>query len=222
MTTFTPEARQKLEHYLATHDLPEGVGTEESACSLAAINLAMTGVLTDDIPDCMSRVLGKAVISLQDAMPDEIRNSERYKQWLPNAAGTGRDLEDERLAVLLDWMWGTVLPKLQPLADKKGFGSEWSEMCEKRTFVAARAAARAAADALAFTLADAAADAAAYGAHAAHAADAADSAAYAATTYAAYATYAAAYASDADPSMFWRDIDPIGVLERMTFLGENQ
>jgi hypothetical protein len=73
--TFTQEHRAKLEQYLATHTLPSGLGTKESACSIAAINLAVSGTLTDDIPDCMSEVLGKATIRLQDAMPSEMRNS---------------------------------------------------------------------------------------------------------------------------------------------------
>jgi hypothetical protein len=38
--TFTQEHRAKLEEYLATHTLPSGLGTEESACSIAAINLS--------------------------------------------------------------------------------------------------------------------------------------------------------------------------------------
>jgi len=142
---YTPEAQHKLKEYLDTHDLPAGLGTEESACSIAAINLAMTGELTDDIPPCMSEVLGKVIIALQDAMPDNMRNSRRYKEWLPHAAGTGREREEERLAVLMDWLWDTVLPKLQPMADKLGFGLEWAAMCRKRT-VAAAVAARAAAD----------------------------------------------------------------------------
>ena len=144
MNTYTPEAQHKLKEYLDTHDLPAGLGTEESACSIAAINLAMTGELTDDIPPCMSEVLGKVIIALQDAMPDNMRNSRRYKEWLPHAAGTGREREEERLAVLMDWLWDTVLPKLQPMADKLGFGLEWAAMCRKRT-VAAAVAARAAA-----------------------------------------------------------------------------
>jgi hypothetical protein len=63
--TFTQEHRAKLEEYLATHTLPSGVGTKESACSLAAINLALSGELTDEIPDCMSDVLGTAAMVLQ-------------------------------------------------------------------------------------------------------------------------------------------------------------
>jgi hypothetical protein len=127
--TFTQEHKAKLEQYLATHTLPSGLGTKESACSIAAINLAMSGTLTDDIPDCMSEVLGKATIRLQDAMPEEMRNSERYKALLPEMAGTGREHEQERLAILMNWMWSVVLPQLQPIADKNGFGSEWKNMC---------------------------------------------------------------------------------------------
>ena len=222
MNTYTPEAQHKLKEYLDTHDLPAGLGTEESACSIAAINLAMTGELTDDIPPCMSEVLGKVIIALQDAMPDNMRNSRRYKEWLPHAAGTGREREEERLAVLMDWLWDTVLPKLQPMADKLGFGLEWAAMCRKRT-VAAAVAARAAAYAAPYA-ARAAARAAARDAAATYAARAAarDAAAAYAAAAAAYAADAAAYAARAaatDSPTFWQDVDTIGVLERMTFLG---
>ena len=232
MTKLTTEARAKLEQYLSTHDLPKGLGNEESACSIAAINIAITGELTDNIPDCMSYVVGLATIVLQDAMPDDMRNSARYKNWLPNAAGTGREREQQRLAVLMDWMWGTVLPELQGLADARGFGDEWRKMCElptKEAADAARDAANAAADA---------ADAVAYAAYAAaRAANAAADAVYAAAdavyaaadaVYAADAAYAAAraanaaYSADAAKAGFWQRVDPIGVLERMTYLEEGK
>jgi hypothetical protein len=206
--TFTQKHKAKLEQYLATHILPKGLGTKESACSIAAINLAISGILTDRIPDCMSDVLGKATIRLQDAMPEKMRNSLRYKALLPEMAGTGRKHEQERLAILLDWMWSVVLPQLQPLADKHGFGTEWQTMCNLNT--------------------DAAADAAAAAADAASAAYAADAAIYAAGAYAStdadYAADAAAgaasaaYAAGAYAADFWETVDPIGVLERMTYL----
>jgi hypothetical protein len=222
--TFTQEHKAKLEEYLATHTLPSGLGTKESACSIAAINLAMTGTLTDYIPDCMSWVLGRATMDLQDAMPKEMRNSEKYKALLPDMAGTGREYEQERLAIIMDWMWSVVLPKLQPVADKHGFGSEWQTMCNLKTADAARAA-RAAADAAradAADYADASYAAATYAAAdaAARAADAA-AATYAAATYAAAARAAARaadYAADAAGGDFWETVDPIGVLERMTYL----
>jgi hypothetical protein len=226
--TFTPEHKAKLEQYLATHTLPNGLGTEESACSIAAINLALSGELTDEIPDCMSDVLGRVAIALQDAMPGEMRNSERYKALLPEMAGTGRKHEQERLAILLDWMWSVVLPKLQPFAESKGFGDAWKNMCQLETAASALAAAAAArtadvtraADYAAASnyAADAAADyASAYAAAAAAAAaDYADDAAY---SYAAadYAADAAAYAAADAGGDFWETVDPIGVLERMTY-----
>jgi len=203
MTTYTPEIRAKLEHYLATHSLPKGLGSEESACSIAAINLAISGKMTDDIPDCMSAVIGRATITLQDAMPDDMRNSDRYKAWLPTAVGTGRDQEQERFTVMTDWMWGTVLPQLQPIADNKGFGNEWQAMCSERNRDAALAAYAAARNA----------DAGAVPSVAYYAADAAAAADVAEVAKVAYA----ASAADAD---FWHKVDPIGALERMTNLDE--
>ena len=227
--TFTPEHRTKLENYLATHELPSGLGSEESACSIAAINLAIRGELTDDIPDCMSMVLGRAAIVLQDAMPKEMRNSTRYKRLLPDMAGTGRRQEKERLNILLDWMWGVVLPQVQPVADKNGFGDEWRLMCAERTLNAAHAAtahARAAPNVAAYD----ASYAAVYAAYAARAARVAARDALAATNVARAAAYAASAArvaardaaraanAVADTDDFWRTVDPIRVLERMTYL----
>lgn len=210
--TFTTENRQALEAYLADHVLPSGLGTEDSACTVAAINLSITGELTDTIPKCMSKVIGKAAIVLQDGMPDEMRNSPRYKTLIPNMAGTGRELEKERLEILVDWMWDVVLPTIQPIADKKGFGGEWSKMCESRSMADARSAAD-----------NNAARSAAYAA-------AARSATYAAGAAARSAAYAAvyifgAYADDSPHSAadeFWETVDPIGVLERMTYLGKGE
>lgn len=175
---YTQEHRAKLEAYLATHTLPAGLGGAESACTLAAINIAMSGELTGNIRPCMSAVLGQTATVLQDAMPDDLRNSTRYKTLIPNMPGTGRDHENERLAVLMDWMWTVVLPQVQPFADKKGFGAEWRKMCKEKTYAAAGAAA-----------------------------DAADAGAR-----------AAAYAARAVGGDFWTVVDPIGVLERMTYL----
>jgi len=237
---WTEEHEAKLKQYLETHTFPVGVGieydevsgryvyAEESACSLAAINLAISGELTDKIPDCMSEVLGKAIIPLQDAMPDDMRNSARYRDMLITAPGTGRDKEQERLEVLMDWVWGTVLPQVQPIADNNGFGGEWQTMCEKRTFAAADAAAdaaaRAAEDAAYLSLYEEADTAECVAYRAAMASD------YEADTcdYAAYEDYAAANAASAASAAsiigrndFWQEVDPIGVLERMIAVGDN-
>ena len=125
--------------------LPSGLGDKENACSIAAINLALTGELTDHIPACMSDVIGHWIIVTQDGMPDELRNSARWKGLLPLAAGTGRDYEKERVEIILDHMWTVTLPMLQPLADDKGFGDAWRRMTTERTAEAAEAAWEAAA-----------------------------------------------------------------------------
>jgi hypothetical protein len=147
----------------------------------------------------MSDVLGTAAVVLQDAMPSEMRNSLRYKTLLPDMAGTGREHEQERLAILINWMWSVVLPQLQPLANQHGFGSEWQTMCQLKTAASARAAALAAS-------ARADYDDVAY-------------AAVRAADYAAAASYAATYAAlSAAGGDFLETVDPIGVLERMTYL----
>jgi hypothetical protein len=208
MTDYTTDHRIKLETYLASCVLSRGLGRKESACTLAAINLAMSGELTDKIPACMSKVLGSAAVELQDAMPDEMRNSLRYKSLIPDMPGTGRAQEQERLSVLLDWLWSVVLPQLHIIAEKGGFGDEWRTMCQDRTADAARGAANAAW-------------------HHGDRADAADVAVIAAVTAAARAADAATIATTvvnsaaavaAYADSFWSAIDPIGVLERMTYL----
>ena len=145
-TIWTPVADQKLRKYLRRdgYEIPAGLGTKEAACSIAAINLALTGDLIDTIPGCMSLVVGNWLITTQDSMSSQTRNSQEWRRLLPLAAGTGREREAERIDIILDWMWGTVLPSLQSLADKYGYGVPWRRMCENRTEAAANAAATAA------------------------------------------------------------------------------
>ena len=144
MSTITLDDERKIASWLDEHPvLAAAVGNRESACSIAAINLALRGELTDSIPDCMSPTIGRWIIGVQDPMPAEIRNSAEWRALLPLAAGTGRDHEQQRRAIILDWMWGTVLPSLQDLADKHGFGLEWRMMTTERTQEAAKAAAAA-------------------------------------------------------------------------------
>jgi len=237
MSTITLEQQQAIAAKLASMHLPSGLGDEESACSIAAINLALTGELTDDIPPCMSEVIGKWIIRIQDAMPADMRNSERWKQLLPRAAGTGRAKEKERLAIILDWMWESVLPTLQPLADKHGFGREWQTMTTERTKAAAEAAAVAAWAARAARAAESAAvgsaavaawaaesawaaraaraaESAAVGSAVAAvaAAEAAEESAWAAEESAARAAVAAVAAAE---SAAWETFDPCGLLERL-------
>jgi hypothetical protein len=202
---FTETQKQKLEQYLASHHIPSGLGTENEACSIAAINLAISGRLTDEIPDCMSLVVGKWIIRIQDQMPDAMRNSVEWKTLLPLAAGTGRDQETKRLAIILDWMWRGLEP-LQPFADKHNFGDKWAAMLLEKTSSSAKtvvAAAVAVADAAYAAVADAADAADAAAAYAAYAAaDAYAAVAVAVAKAVAEADTADAAAADADDDAY--------------------
>ena len=142
--TFSSDARERLTEYLFApgRRLSVGLGERESACSIAAVNLAITGELADEIPKCMSLVIGLWVVGVQDVMPAAMRNSERWKRALIEAVGTGNEHERERVSLLMDWTWGTVLPTVQPVADKHGFGKAWRRMCTERTEEATKRAVR--------------------------------------------------------------------------------
>jgi hypothetical protein len=106
-------------------------GGFESACSIASINLALTGQLTDEIPRCMSALLGSWIIRIQDAMPDSMRNSREWRELLPYAAGAGRAREDERLVIILDWFIERM-PLGYKVACAYGLGELWKKAQEKR------------------------------------------------------------------------------------------
>ena len=187
--------------------IPMGMGTEESACSLAAINLVLTGTLTDRTPDCMSLVVGKWIVDIQDAMPTAIRNSSGWKEFLPLAAGTGRQRERERAEILIDWIWGVVLPYVQAVANQTGIGYAWRSMCHEQSSAASYDAWRAAANNGEFReeLSEAARQA--------HSMLLTDSPAIVALRV-AWAAVAAANASK-DPRAAWEVFDPVRVLGRL-------
>lgn len=140
MTTWTKKNEEKLRKYLFRpgYKIPRGLGTKDAACSVAAINLAINGRLSDTIPDCMSEVIGTWIILIQDAMPGFQRNSQAWREALIMAAGTGRRHEALYLGIMMEWMFDTVLPKYREHAERYGFGHLWDLMIELRTVTAAR------------------------------------------------------------------------------------
>jgi chemotaxis protein histidine kinase CheA len=209
MSTISIEEQNKISAFLEGKHIPSGLGTEHEACSIAAINLALTGELTDTIPACMSKVIGKWIIKIQDAMPDEMRNSKEWRELLPLAAGTGQEHEKARIALIMDWVWSDVLPALQSTADAGGYGTEWKAMCTLKTYANANANAYAAA-AYAAAAAKAYANAGAkayYAADAADDADDADAAAYAAAKAEAAYAAAKAYANAANATKAYANAD---------------
>ena len=185
-------------------ELAVGLGTKEQACSLGALNLALTGMLTDEVPECMSVVIGRWVIRVQDMMLPADRDSAAWRGLLVLAAGTGRAHEPARIAIVMDWMWDALATR-QSHADAHGFGEAWATMLRERTPLSARAA-------------DVAADADA-------AAEAADAAAYAAaavatSAYAAAATYAGAAA--AAYAVAGTTLDPVSLLRRLVAVTDDR
>ena len=181
MSTITEERQEAIRQFVMGHRLGSELGSKEETCSIGAINLALGGALSDKIPKCMSLVIGRWIIGVQDDMPDAMRNDFAWKALLPLAAGTGREpaLEQRRLAIILDWMWTKILPSVQPIADKYGFAVEWKAMLLERTEAAADAAetaARRVAEAAETAEEAAAADAAGSAARAAAAAETAEEA----------------------------------------------
>ncbi|MGL5733857.1 MAG: hypothetical protein ACRCYS_03230, partial [Beijerinckiaceae bacterium] len=69
MSTITQQQRDAIAATVARMTLSQGLGDKDNACSVAAINLALSGTLSDDIPACMSRVIGRWIIRTQDSMP---------------------------------------------------------------------------------------------------------------------------------------------------------
>lgn len=102
-TTLTPEQQKAIAAMLAEMPLSRGIGDRFSCCSIAAINLALNNRHTDDIPMCMSPVIGNWIIRVQDEMPWEMRNGATWKGLLSLAAGTGREFEQERGLIASEW-----------------------------------------------------------------------------------------------------------------------
>lgn len=125
---------KKVADFLETVTLSVGVGTEQQPCSIAAINLALFGELTDDIPLCMSEVIGKWVIYIQDTMPESIRNSDEWYACLPLATGTGRNHERERFELLCQWLYDSLLPMTYEVANRRGVGEDWKKLIDERKF----------------------------------------------------------------------------------------
>ena len=132
----TAEQSKDLTDLLSRVELGEGLGTKDHPCSIAAVNLALYGRLTDEVPDCMSLVIGKWIIAVQDLMPHGTRNCREYKiDLLPLAAGTGRDREKEeaRFSLLADWMWERVLPRISTDEWPENLRYRWKNVLKERS-----------------------------------------------------------------------------------------
>ena len=224
-STLTSTQVQAITSRLAAQsNIPAWLGNEHEACSVGAINLALTGQLTGEVPECMSHIIGWWIIRTQDRMPADMRNSTEWRALLPLAAGTGRDpaLEKRRSALIVQHMWEVVLPLVQPRADAQGYGVAWREMCEQRTEDSARKAHKAVIRRpLPWAVVESSVITSDYAATAANAnlrANETDNA-YAAddTAYAAYAACSATV-NVAEYVADWQKLDPINLLQQLVNL----
>jgi hypothetical protein len=183
---------------------------------VAAINLALYGRLTYAVPNCMSLVIAGWMITVQDAMPAALRNSPEWRGLLPLAAGTGRGHEPERVELVFEWLWGTVLPQLQSAADAGGYGPAWAAICRERTVAAAAEVSWVAS-----------VEASAAAAWAARATRAVEGAAWVASVEVAsveaaaaeWAARAARAAAEVAAEDYWSAVDPVGLLQRLVEVG---
>lgn len=112
--------QQKVADYLPELNLTHGRGSDaQNACSIAAINLALSGKLSDEPTPCMSLPLRAWVIAVQDVMPiwmmqptDE--HGDRWRAALPLVAGT-IDIPSQIIHDRVrDWAWRALGGDLVP------------------------------------------------------------------------------------------------------------
>jgi hypothetical protein len=209
MPTITDTQRAQLAEAFASPTLRigEGLGTtgpvdSGERCTIAEINLVLTGTLSAESHPCISEVIRRWVIAIQDAMGDELRNSPAWRAAAPLIAGTGTEderVESGRRDMIIAWMWDRLADDVVLAVLPNAMRPAWDRMLIERTSDAADAVDSPAA---------AAADAAATAARAARAAR--------------YAADEIAYAADAarDQQSYWRRADPAALLARLVALGE--
>ncbi len=132
-SSWTSQAQARLTDYLKTHKLKSEPGSRQMPCSIRTINIALRGSPSTIVPECMSKVLGSFITTIQDAIPTKLLNSPEWKRMLPQAAGTQRDLEPERSQAITDWMWNKVLPQVTPVLETPEFREPWETMLKYRT-----------------------------------------------------------------------------------------
>lgn len=116
--------------------------TEGDACTIAAINLALTGRLTVERHPCVCPVIHRWVISVQDAMPTEVRNSPRWRKLAIDIAGSAasRAVETRRHQVIIAWMWGVLGDPAVVAAIPESARAKWERMLAERSRATAHAA----------------------------------------------------------------------------------
>lgn len=125
-----------------TIHLGMGVGTlDDERCTMAAINLVLTGVLDDGGHPCVSEAIRYWVIRIQDVIPDWIRNGVAWRTAAVGIAGSAAppDVELARVQMLLTWMWDRLADPAVLAGVPVGIRPAWDVMLRERTAAAATA-----------------------------------------------------------------------------------
>ena len=127
---WTTEHSLKLQEIIDRTDyIPSGLGTDENPCTIAMIHIAYNGELSDEVLECTSDVIAMFAMRIQDLMSWGLRNSKEWREIIPLIPATGKDMEQERLAVLRNWIFEEILPLVDEKAAADGHIAEWLKMC---------------------------------------------------------------------------------------------
>jgi hypothetical protein len=77
------QLQSQVASFVTNTTLGQGLDDSQTPCTIAAINLTLSGRFTDDCPRCMSQELCDFVIILQDSLSHESRNSPEWKSVIP-------------------------------------------------------------------------------------------------------------------------------------------
>lgn len=140
----TEETRARLRAALLdeTFRLGMGVGTlTGERCTMAAINLILTGKLNDAPHPCVSEVIRRWVMRVQDVIPGRIRNSLAWRTAAVDIAGsaTTRAAELARAQMLVAWMWDRLADPGVLASVPADVRPAWDVMLCERTAAAATA-----------------------------------------------------------------------------------
>jgi hypothetical protein len=140
--TLTPELAAQIRADLLNPNLHlvSGVGDagtpgEGECCTIAEIMLRLTGHLGDGPHPCVSEVIRKWVMSVQDAMPDSVRNSVEWRSAAGGIAGSATTPEAERIRcdMIMEWMWGRLADEAVLSAVPAVARPAWEQMLTERT-----------------------------------------------------------------------------------------
>lgn len=129
------EIQSLVASFVTSATLGKGLDNSKTPCTIAAINLTLSGRYTDECPECMSPELCDFVVVLQDRLSNKCRNSAEWKSIIPLLLNT-KDQDAEiksrirKLSTKLLTNEGYSLTKATDLADLDDWCYTLEFMCK--------------------------------------------------------------------------------------------